>query len=199
MMEPERERNRGAVRRYRARNLEKVRERNRLAKRRVRETPEGRELARETHRRWWRRLSPGGRKKLAANSKKWREGNSERFAQSCKEWRERKKNDPYYRMVRRLRFRLRDCLRGTTFKTATTMKLVGCSRDVLIRHIETQFLDGMSWDNIAEWHIDHIKPCCQFDLSDPDQQKECFHYTNLQPLWAKDNLSKGGRTPQQLE
>jgi hypothetical protein len=53
----------------------------------------------------------------------------------------------------------------------------------------------MSWDNygIAGWHIDHIKPCCTFDLTDLEQQKQCFHYTNLRPLWAKDNLRRPKR------
>ena len=51
----------------------------------------------------------------------------------------------------------------------------------------------MTWDNHGEWHIDHIKPCASFDLTDADQQRECFNYTNLQPLWAKDNLSKGAK------
>lgn len=51
----------------------------------------------------------------------------------------------------------------------------------------------MSWDNFGEWYIDHIKPCCSFDLTDIEQQKKCFHYTNLQPLWAIDNLKKSGK------
>ena len=51
----------------------------------------------------------------------------------------------------------------------------------------------MSWDKINLIHIDHIIPCSSFDLSDPKQQKICFHYTNLQPLWAVDNLKKGAR------
>ena len=59
--------------------------------------------------------------------------------------------------------------------------------------LEAQFLPGMTWDNHGEWHIDHIRPCASFDFSDPQQQKECSHYSNLQPLWAKDNLSKSDK------
>jgi hypothetical protein len=53
----------------------------------------------------------------------------------------------------------------------------------------------MTWENWAldGWHIDHIRPCCSFDLTDPEQQKKCFHYSNLQPLWAEENWSKGGK------
>lgn len=54
----------------------------------------------------------------------------------------------------------------------------------------------MSWDNYGYrgWHIDHIKPCASFDLTDPNQREQCFHFSNLQPMWAKDNLSKGAKT-----
>lgn len=53
----------------------------------------------------------------------------------------------------------------------------------------------MTWENygVHGWHIDHIRPCKSFDLTDPEQQKECFHYTNLQPLWWWENLEKGGK------
>ena len=70
------------------------------------------------------------------------------------------------------------------------MELVGCDIDTLCLHLESQFQKGMEWINYGEWHVDHIKPCASFDLSDPKQQQECFHYTNLQPLWAADNLAK---------
>lgn len=64
---------------------------------------------------------------------------------------------------------------------------------ILKKHLEKQFQNGMTWKNHTKdgWHIDHIIPCSFFDLSDPEQQKECFNYKNLQPLWAEDNLSKG--------
>lgn len=75
------------------------------------------------------------------------------------------------------------------------MELIGCSIEHLKEHIEKQFVEGMNWENWSfyGWHIDHIRPIASFDLSDPAQVKECFHYSNLQPLWAKDNLSKGDK------
>ena len=73
------------------------------------------------------------------------------------------------------------------------MELIGCTREKLIEHLENQFLPGMSWENYGKWHVDHIKPCSMFDFTDLEEQKRCFHYSNLQPLWAKDNLSKQDR------
>jgi hypothetical protein len=70
---------------------------------------------------------------------------------------------------------------------------MGCSIAYAYAYLEAQFAEGMSWENYGEWHIDHIRPCASFDLEDPVQQRECFHYTNLQPLWAKDNLSKSDK------
>ncbi len=99
-------------------------------------------------------------------------------------------NNEKYRLKMNLRTRLRDVMKGIS-KSATTMELVGCSIDELKAHIEGQFTDGMNWDNYGEWHVDHIRPCASFDLTDPEQQKLCFNYTNLQPLWAEDNLKKG--------
>ena len=80
------------------------------------------------------------------------------------------------------------------------MFLIGCEVDYLMYHIQEQFTKGMTWDNHGrgwygkkEWHIDHIKPCSLFDLTDPDQQRECFNFTNLQPLWAEDNRIKSNK------
>lgn len=96
---------------------------------------------------------------------------------------------PNIRMIENIRRRTRAVLKGEN-KSDSTINLIGCSREQLIKHIESMFDENMSWDNYGSWHIDHIKPCSLFDLSDEKQQKECFHYTNLQPLWAKDNLRK---------
>jgi hypothetical protein len=87
--------------------------------------------------------------------------------------------------------------RANADKNIKTHELLGCTVTELRQHLEDQFTNGMDWDNYGRngWHIDHIRPCASFDLSDPDQQRQCFHYTNLQPLWAADNLSKGSKAP----
>jgi hypothetical protein len=99
--------------------------------------------------------------------------------------------DENFRLKNNLRRRINQAVRGTS-KSMKTMKLVGCSINELKNHLETQFVVGMSWENYGKkgWHIDHILPCASFDLTDPEQQKKCFHYTNLQPLWADDNYRK---------
>jgi hypothetical protein len=78
-------------------------------------------------------------------------------------------------------------------KTLRSSKLLDCNFGELKMYLESKFLPGMTWDNYGEWHIDHIKPCAIFDLTDLEQRKQCFHYSNLQPLWAIDNIKKGAK------
>ena len=78
-------------------------------------------------------------------------------------------------------------------KSDSTETLVGCSMNELRDHLESQFTAGMTWDNYGEWHVDHIKPCAMFDFSIDSHQFQCFHYTNMQPLWAIDNYKKGNK------
>lgn len=101
----------------------------------------------------------------------------------------RLKEDPEFRLLNNLRNRVRIALKRAT-KSGSTFDLLGCSPSELKLHMECQFQEGMTWENMGDWHIDHIRPCSSFDLTDPEQQKECFHYSNLQPLWAEDNLRK---------
>lgn len=120
-----------------------------------------------------------------------------------REWRKQRyhqriKNDPNYRLRHRMRNRIKEALRKHYgAKAFATMELIGCTVDHLRNHIEALWKDGMSWDNYGfwhgQWHLDHIKPCAAFDLTDPEQQTACFHYTNLQPLWAMDNWRKGAQ------
>lgn len=120
---------------------------------------------------------------------KYRKINIEKIREHHKN---RLRNDIKYRLVYYLRIRILDLLRGKT-KSKQTLQLLGCSVKQLQHHLESKFQSGMTWENhsLDGWHIDHIRPCASFDLSKPEEQCKCFHYTNLQPLWAEDNLSKG--------
>ena len=121
-------------------------------------------------------------------------------ARRCmRNWRKKKlATDMGFRACHRLRKRLLKVLNGRR-KSGRMVELLGCSSDQLRSHLESLWQPGMTWANygVYGWHIDHIRPCASFDMSDPKQQAECFHHTNLQPLWAKDNIAKGARYEQQ--
>jgi len=141
----------------------------------------------------------GGKEKQDLARKRYYEIDSnreKRRIKSLKYQNNRYKIDEWYKIKQCLRSRIIQALsKQGTYKKCRTMDIVGCSKEYLKQHLESQFQDGMSWDNygLYGWHIDHIRPCASFDLTDPEQQKECFHYSNLQPLWAEDNLKKGAK------
>lgn len=144
--------------------------------------------------------------------KSWYAENKERILVAKKERYERDKNTiisrenarlsakakrfPEFRVRRNLRSRISSALRGNP-KSDISIKLIGCTVQELKIHLESQFKDGMGWHNYGRggWHVDHIVPCAAFDLTDPVQQRQCFHYTNLQPLWCYENVSKGNKMP----
>ena len=138
------------------------------------------------------RYSNNRERELAIN-RKWRESNRERVRELARVWQQDARNNNInYKLRCNLSNRIYDAVKNNR-KSKRTMELLGCSIKYLKQHLFEQFQEGMSWDNYGEWHIDHIRPCASFDLSDPKQQQECFHYTNLQPLWAFDNQSKGSK------
>lgn len=106
----------------------------------------------------------------------------------------RRKHDPKFKILGNLRGRIRRALKNNK-KCDTTLKFIGCSVNELKLHLEKQFKEGMTWDNYGfrGWHIDHILPCASFDMSEPEEQQKCFHYTNLQPLWWWENLAKSNK------
>jgi hypothetical protein len=111
----------------------------------------------------------------------------------------RRRTNMSYAIEVRLRARIGQALRK--YKAvpnervrASLKELLGCTVSEARAHLQSKFLPRMSWDNRELWHIDHIRPCASFDLTDLEQQKQCFHYTNLQPLWATDNHRKGAKT-----
>lgn len=105
--------------------------------------------------------------------------------------RNRMKTDINFKLTCNLRNRLWDALNGNP-KLSTTMKLVGCSIEFFKEYYQSKFTGGMSWEKVmsGEIHCDHTRPCSSFDMSKESEQQKCFHYTNLQPLWAEDNFKK---------
>ena len=103
------------------------------------------------------------------------------------------KKDPDFKLAIAMRNRLRSYLRTKGLnKNNETMELVGCSKKFLREHLEKQFKPGMNWSNhsLRGWHIDHIRPLSKFDFTHPEELKKACHYSNLQPLWSKENLKK---------
>jgi len=139
--------------------------------------------------------------KKLKRDKKYREDNKDKIKEYKRlnrnkintQVRKRRKDDIEFRISLNLRNSLKQALRARGIRKRTTIDvLCGCSRSELKIHIESLFADGMTWENygINGWHIDHIKPVAAFRLTDLEQQKACFCYKNLQPLWAADNFIK---------
>jgi len=125
--------------------------------------------------------------KILNRNREWRKNNSKYTT-------ERKKIDPIFKITINLRRRLKRYLSFNYItKRNTTSELIGCSPEILRRHIEKKFTEGMSWDKIGnQIHIDHIIPLSSAKTE--EDLKKLSHYTNLQPLWAKDNLIKGNKS-----
>ncbi len=133
--------------------------------------------------------------KESLQNKKYRKSHKIQINEYDKKYKnEKKKNDINYLIKTKLRTRLSQALKRNQ-KFGKTLNLLGCSIEQFKIYLESQFTKGMNWDNygIYGWHIDHKKPCAKFDLSKPSEQYKCFHYSNLQPLWAIDNLKKGSK------
>jgi len=137
------------------------------------------------------------KEKINKRAKKYRENNKEKIKKYRKENKEKlnehKRNryntDEGFRILCRLRTRLAHALKGKT-KYSSTMELVGCSMEFLIDYLEKTKVEGKDY---MDGEVDHIRPCASFDLTDPEQQRECFHYTNLQWLTKEDNREKSAK------
>jgi hypothetical protein len=106
----------------------------------------------------------------------------------------KKQTDVQFKLKSTLRSRLNAAIKNNQ-KIGSAVKDLGCSIEELKIYLESKFQEGMSWDNwsLKGWHIDHIKPLASFDLTDRNQLIQAYHYTNLQPLWAKDNMAKSDK------
>lgn len=104
------------------------------------------------------------------------------------------RNSPEKRLLNYYRNSLRKHLIRKLQKSSKDF--IGCTTEDLRHYIESQWSENMSWDNYGKaWHIDHIIPCARFDLTNEQEVTACFHYTNLQPLGASDNMSKQDKLP----
>jgi hypothetical protein len=128
--------------------------------------------------------------KIREKTKNWRQENKEKRNQTE---RERRKNDTLHKLVHYLRVRTNFYIRKMNIvKNNSSIKIIGCSPNFLKEHLEKKFTEGMSWDKMGkEIHIDHIIPLSS-SKSEDEIYKLC-HYTNLQPLWAEDNLKKSNK------
>jgi len=131
---------------------------------------------------------PEIKKRMQEIQRRFREKNKLRDVQIRAE---KYKNDVKYKLSITLRARIGKAIKYN-LKAKHTLELIGCSVKELKEYLEKQFKPGMSWVNHSQfgWHIDHKIPCDAFDLSKEEEQCKCFHYTNLQPLWWNENLSK---------
>ena len=127
------------------------------------------------------------REKARKYEKSYREANKDRINSNV---RKKQKTDIQFKIKHSLRTRLYKTVTGKN-KSISVIELIGCDIQFLLSYLENMFIEGMSWKNYGKWHIDHILPCASFDLTDIEQQKICFNYKNLQPLWAEDNIKKG--------
>lgn len=107
-------------------------------------------------------------------------------------WKRKFYSDPEFRLLHNMRNRLNNAV-NSNGKWGRTLELIGCKASDLKAHLQAKFKDGMTWDNYGQWHVDHIRPCDSFDLTQPDQQRACFHYSNLQPMWATENIKKSAK------
>jgi len=130
--------------------------------------------------------------------KRHRKENREKINSYKRQRRLELSQDPLFRLETNLRKRLYRAIKkieGNALENKSisleSSNLLGCSIQDLQKHLEKQFTKEMSWNNYGQWHVDHIRPVSSFDLTDKSQVQECFHYANLQPLWAKDNYKKG--------
>ena len=118
--------------------------------------------------------------------KEYEQANRERINQWYKE---RRKKDPLFKLKGNLRNRTYKAFKNKGYsKNTKTQEMLGVEWEIAKQHIERQFKKGMKWENQGEWHIDHIIPLTS--AKTPERLKQLCHYTNLQPMWSVDNLSK---------
>ena len=170
------------VREYVKKNLELVKERKRKS------WAANKNL--EAHNERSRAYKARNPQKVKDSANKYARNNKKKIQ---KYYKERYHTDAEFNMSMKIRARIRKSLRliGRGRKDRT-INILGCDFKYFKKYLESKFTDGMSMDMVlsGKIHLDHIRPCASFDLLDPEEIKICFHYSNIQPLWAEDNMNK---------
>ena len=156
---------------------------------------------------WYKAYREKNKERISEYRKKRRMANPEKSREECRKYynsnkekflerrRNRLKSDIGFKMRTNLCRRINHSIKKG-FKSKSTLELLGCSVDYLKKHLESQFKEGMSWENRHLWHIDHIMPVSMAKTY--DEVVRLNHYKNLRPLWAHENLSKSDKTPEIL-
>ena len=126
-------------------------------------------------------------------SRKWNLANKEKVNETKRKYqRNRRQTDPLYKLKGTFRTRIGMFLKSSGLKkTCKTVVMLGCSWEQFREHLQKQFVDGMTWDNQGEWHVDHIVPLSS--ATNEEEMNKLNHHSNLQPLWARDNIIKGDK------
>ena len=173
-------------RKERLKNPEKARAYGRLKYQKMRKNPESLKNHREYHKEYSKKYNQTEKRKTYRREwmRAWNKKNTKRIYKQ-------RRARPYERLASVIRSRIYDVLKHGR-KSQKTERLIGISIKELKIYLESQFKEGMTWENYGfyVWHIDHRLPLSSFDLDNPEEQKKAFHYTNLQPMWAKENLQK---------
>lgn len=146
---------------------------------------------RENNAKW----NANNRKRASVHNRKWAENNKKRRRESRAMYEAKIMSTKQGRLGSNMARAIRKSLQSKTKNGRHWETLVGYTSKQLMRYIEKHFVPGMSWENRHLWHIDHIIPISAFSFENPDEPdfKKCWSLTNLRPLWAKDNLSKGAK------
>lgn len=161
------------------------------------------EKSKEYHKQWYQ----DNKESVKLKASEWVKNNPDKVKAKRQRWiskpenrdkinayiRQKRKDDPSFKIAHNVRTRLLRVLKGKR-KYAKTMELLGCTSQELKEHLEKQFSPEMNWDNHGKyWHIDHVKPISWFNLTIEREMREACHYTNLKPMVASENMSKGNR------
>lgn len=122
------------------------------------------------------------------NKKRWRVNNKDKLSDLQRE----RLENPSIKIGHKIRVHLNRVIRSN-WKQGWIFEVLGCNRETFLKHVESKFQDGMSWENYGEWELDHIKPLIRHDLTEPESLKIIGRYDNIQPLWAVENRKKSAR------